>query len=105
MFSKVPVILGFLNLPQSYYELFRRFTVISCELSFFFFFFWVVQHLFNQFEFPLFSTRGGLMHISKRGIQLSDDWQFQGYVISDSESTMLHTVLVKPVIRASIRGF
>lgn len=45
------------------------------------------------------------MHISKRGIQLSDDWQFQGYVISDSESTMLHTVLVKPVIRASIRGF
>ena len=102
MFSKVPVILGFLNLPQSYYELFRRFTVISCELRFFFL---VVQHLFNQFEFPLFSTRGGLMHISKRGIQLSDDWQFQGYVISDSESTMLHTVLVKPVIRASIRGF
>lgn len=82
MFSKVSVILGFLNLPQSCYELFRRFTVISCELRIFFFL--VVQHLFNQFEFPLFSTRGRLMHISKRGIQLSDDWQFRGYVISQT---------------------
>lgn len=83
MFSKVSVILGFLNLPQSYYELFRRFTVISCELRFFFFL--VVQLLFNQFEFPLFSMRGGRMHISKRGIQLSDDWQFRGYVISQTQ--------------------